>query len=134
MRPRVFVDTSFYLAMWKVGDQLREKAREASRKVNNFLMVTSDLVLVEFLAGMSKITYRQIGIKAVDIILNDNNTQVYPIKHSDFTKGFQLYSGRIDKEYSLVDCISMNIAKDNGITKILTSDKHFREEGFEILF
>lgn len=134
MRPRIYVDTTFYLAMWKVGDSKREQARKALDKIRNHFMITSSLVLVEFLAGMSKINFRPEGIKAVSHILSDNNTQVYPVKQSDFMKGFSLYSDRLDKEYSLVDCISMNIAKENGVNKILTSDKHFRQEGFEILF
>jgi len=45
----------------------------------------------------------------------------------------ELYARRLDKEYSLTDCISMNVMRDEGITDILTNDHHFTQEGFTIL-
>ena len=40
---------------------------------------------------------------------------------------------RIDKEWSLTDCISCTVMKDRGITKAITSDHHFEQAGFEKL-
>jgi len=45
-----------------------------------------------------------------------------------------LYEQRPDKEYSLTDCISMQVMKAMGITEVLTHDRHFVQEGFIILF
>jgi predicted nucleic acid-binding protein len=38
-----------------------------------------------------------------------------------------------DKGYSLTDCISMNVMRDRGINDVLTQDKQFAQEGFNIL-
>lgn len=38
-----------------------------------------------------------------------------------------------DKEYSLIDCISMITMQERQIDQILTNDRHFSQEGFEIL-
>lgn len=48
--------------------------------------------------------------------------------------GLELYGQRLDKGYSLTDCISMVIMKQMGIEQILTRDHHFIQEGFTILF
>jgi uncharacterized protein len=45
-----------------------------------------------------------------------------------------LYKDRPDKEYSLTDCISMQVMRREGLTEVLTNDHHFTQEGFRILF
>jgi predicted nucleic acid-binding protein len=44
-----------------------------------------------------------------------------------------MYDARHDKGYSLVDCISMITMRRMGIDKILTHDRHFAQEGCEVL-
>jgi uncharacterized protein len=39
----------------------------------------------------------------------------------------------LDKAYSLVDCMSMSLMRERGITHILTNDHHFRQEGFTLV-
>ena len=56
-----------------------------------------------------------------------------PQTRESFLRGLDLYAKRSDKEYSLVDCISMTAMRDNGITDILTNDHHFAQEGFHVL-
>ena len=38
-----------------------------------------------------------------------------------------------DKEWGLVDCTSIIVARDMGITEIFTTDHHFEQAGFTIL-
>ena len=40
---------------------------------------------------------------------------------------------RLDKGYSLTDCISMCTMKNGGITDVSTNDEHFEREGFRAL-
>ena len=47
--------------------------------------------------------------------------------------GLELYEHREDKEYSLTDCISMFAMREHKITRALTNDHHFAQEGFEVL-
>ncbi len=44
--------------------------------------------------------------------------------------GLQLYRDRPDKRYSLTDCISMQTMRREGLTEVLTNDRHFEQEGF----
>jgi len=50
-----------------------------------------------------------------------------------FLKALELYESRLDKGYSLTDCISMNTCRELDIKEILTHDRHFEQEGFKIL-
>jgi len=45
-----------------------------------------------------------------------------------------LYGARPDKGYSLTDCISMHTMRREGLTEVLTNDRHFEQEGFRALF
>lgn len=47
--------------------------------------------------------------------------------------GFTLYQARLDKGYSLTDCISMQTKRQLGMIDVLTHDKHFAQEGFGVL-
>jgi hypothetical protein len=43
--------------------------------------------------------------------------------------GFDLYTARADKQYSLTDCISMQTVRREGLTEVLTNGRHFEREG-----
>jgi predicted nucleic acid-binding protein len=59
---------------------------------------------------------------------------VIPQSHETFITGLKLYIERPDKGYSLVDCISMQTMRHEGLTDVLTNDRHFEQEGFQALF
>jgi uncharacterized protein len=40
---------------------------------------------------------------------------------------------RLDRGYSLSDCISMNAMRERGLFEVLNNDAHFRQEGFVVL-
>jgi predicted nucleic acid-binding protein len=59
---------------------------------------------------------------------------VIPQSRSSFLAGLDLYSQRPDKGYSLIDCISMQTMRREGLIEALTNDRHFEQEGFRALF
>ena len=79
---------------------------------------------------MARNTHRRnIALKVIDEILRDPDITIVPQSAETFAKGFELYRNRLDKGYSLVDCISMNTMDNYSITQVLTSDHHFDQEG-----
>ena len=70
----------------------------------------------------------------VEAMLTDPGIRVIPQSHDSFVAGFNLYRARPDKGYSLVDCISMQTMGKEGLTDVLTNDRHFEQEGFRALF
>jgi len=66
-------------------------------------------------------------------ILANPNVKVLAQSRDSFLRGIGLYEQGPDKEYSLTDCISMNAMWSESVTKILTNDHHFKQEGFDTL-
>ncbi len=66
-------------------------------------------------------------------ISKNPGVRVVPQTHQSFLDGLDRYERRLDKHYSLQDCISMNVMEAQGITDVLTSDHHFEQDGFTIL-
>ena len=50
-----------------------------------------------------------------------------------FGRGLQLFKGRLDKSWSMTDCISMALCEELNITEVLTHDHHFVQAGFVAL-
>jgi len=50
-----------------------------------------------------------------------------------FAGGLDLYRERPDKDWSLTDCISFVIMRQQQITDALTADLHFVQAGFRAL-
>ncbi len=48
-------------------------------------------------------------------------------------RGFELFSRRADKEWSLTDCTSFVVMREEGLTDALTTDHHFEQAGFSVL-
>jgi len=44
--------------------------------------------------------------------------------------GWQLYCDRLDKEWSLTDCVSIAVMERDQIKEAFTSDHHFEQAGF----
>ncbi|MDP8240442.1 MAG: PIN domain-containing protein [Candidatus Hatepunaea meridiana] len=131
----VFADTQYWIAIVNPRDQWHEHAKHARETLGNFILLTTDEILIEFLnalSGKGK-NIRLIAVKIVSEILNNPNVRVMPQSHDTFSKGLELYRKREDKDYSLTDCISMNVMKSESVTDVLTSDRHFKQEGFSIL-
>ena len=133
---RVFANTSYWVAISWIDDQWRESAIEASEKIGNAEIVTIEAILIEVLNYFSEFRFdvKQKITLVVERILQNENTLVLLHNHEDFLKALELYKSRLDKGYSLTDCISMNAMRDFTINEILTNDTHFQQEEFIKLF
>lgn len=131
----VFVDTNYWIAIINKNDQWHEVAKLAKKALGDVRLVTSDEVLVEFLSGLSNhgTHIRTQGAKIVRAILGSASVSVVPQSRQSFLSALEFYEKRKDKEYSLVDCISMMTMTSRSITEVLTSDRHFSQEGFKVL-
>ena len=131
----VFADTVYWIAMARPDDQWRTAAIEARRRLGRVELVTTDEVLGEFLAALSKggPHVRLAATRTVRTILSGSNVRVIPQSRSSFTKALDRYEARSDKGYSIQDCVSMNVMQAESIMQILTHDHHFEQEGFTVL-
>ena len=131
----VFADTLYWIAIIRKRDSWHEPAIAAKQRLEASILVTTDEVLSEFLTALrgGGPKLRQQATKMVRAILIDPNVKVLPQSRQSFMSGLDLYGQRPDKHYSLTDCISMNAMTSEGIRDTLTNDRHFEQEGFNIL-
>ena len=134
--PEVFVDSFFWIAALLPRDQWHEQALAAKENLaSDITLVTTREVLTEFLAATSRNapTVRQAAVKTVRAILEDETVIVIPQSPALYSRGLDLYEQRLDKRFSLADCISMIVMRERGIQEILTRDRDFAAEGFVAL-
>jgi uncharacterized protein len=133
---KVFVDAHYLLARAVPEDQWYEAAGAAIEAIGERVQLfTTFEVLTEFLSGIASrgSHYRREAVLRVEQILNDPAFTVLSASFELFQKGLELYRSRLDKAYSLVDCISMVVMREEEIQYILSNDHHFEQEGFTCL-
>jgi predicted nucleic acid-binding protein len=127
-------DTWYLIALLDPFDNHHSQARRIDRSTSRDLIATHDGIFSEALAyfsGDGGIVRRRI----VDFVrARQQDPAWYVARASDlFNRALILYAQRLDKAYSLVDCISMVLMLERGITHVLTNDHHFRQEGFTVI-
>jgi predicted nucleic acid-binding protein len=128
----VFADTAYWIALTNPFDQHHDVAVQCSSSLGRARILTTDAVLIEFLNALAEKGPRIRGaaIGTVETILSNPQVMVLPQGRSSFIKGFALYKARPDKGYSLTDCLSMTVLRDRKLSHVLTTDRHFEQEGF----
>ncbi|HHY38864.1 MAG TPA: type II toxin-antitoxin system VapC family toxin [Clostridia bacterium] len=59
--------------------------------------------------------------------------RVVHVSEAVFSRGWELFRERPDKEWSLTDCISFVVMQSHRCRRAFTSDSHFVQAGFERL-
>ena len=125
----VFADTFYFLALLNEKDDQRQRAVEVSRSLRQPI-VTTTWVLTELADGLADTPGRALFEPFVTRFRTDPRGTVIAATQELFDRGVALYHGRLDKEWSLTDCISFVIMHDYGIHEALTADHHFEQAGF----
>jgi len=129
---RIFLDTSFVLALAVESDELHERALAWQRHVQGGLL-TSEFVLVEIADALCSPEDRSLAISILNDLERSERVEIVPASSTLLRLGRQLFEKRLDKTWGLTDCISFEIMKDRGITDALTHDHHFEQAGFRAL-
>ena len=131
----VFADSSYWIALTNSKDQWHNLAVEVSSQLGACRILTSEMVLVEFLnhlCGKGKVL-REAAVAMVDRMRGKINVTVLPQTQNLFVRAFDLYRNRPDKNYSLTDCSTMVLMAKKGVSEILSMDLHFEQHGLTIL-
>lgn len=131
----VFADTGYWVALLNPRDELHDKATELSKSLNPVHIITSEMVLTEILNDFSKRGdyLRKAATELIDNINANPNITVISQTSQQFQQGLELYKNRLDKNWSLTDCVSFEIMEQMGIYEALAYDKHFEQAGFRAL-
>jgi uncharacterized protein len=69
----------------------------------------------------------------IENLRSAEDIEIVPASAALFDRGFQFFTARPDKDWSLTDCISLVVMHERGITEALTADHHFEQAGFVAL-
>jgi predicted nucleic acid-binding protein len=129
----VFVDTSALLAVLDADEANHQAAAVQWRTLMGADdgLVTTNYVLVETVA----LIQRRLGIDAVRVFDRDVAPVLEVIwideaRHRTAMAAL-VTAGR--RDLSLVDCVSFESMRRSGVTRAFALDRHFDEQGFELL-
>jgi hypothetical protein len=128
----VFVDTSALIAMCHYRDQFYHQATKIFQKllIERYKFVTTRAVVFELGNAFSTASVKPLFLRLIDQIHNSSKWTIISIDEQLFENGLARLRQMNDKDWSLVDCISMVVAEDMGISEIFTNDHHFEQAGF----
>ena len=131
----VFADTFYWIAFANAQDDAHERAKLFTLSAKPGAIYTTEEVLTEYLNYFAGWGSRFRGYAAANVqSMRENRTvRIVAQTAASFDAGFTLYRARLDKGYSLTDCISMCTMQNGGIMDVLTNDAHFEQEGFRAL-
>ena len=131
----VFVDTAGWVACADGADPAHLRctaARDASLK-SGAVLVTTDFVVDETL---TLLRFR-LGLDAAEAwwhqVDRSPRLRWERVDSDRFEKARQLFFQYRDKGFSFTDCTSFTIMREVRLTRALTTDRHFRQMGFQVV-
>ena len=128
----VFADTFYFIALLSEGDQAHERAAAATRAYSG-RVVTTTAVLTEVADGLTAARGRGDFSRFLDRIGSRPDVTIVACDRELFEEGAVLFRRRIDKQWSLTDCMSFVVMQREGLINALTADHHFEQAGFVAL-
>ncbi len=126
-----FADTGWFVALVNTDDSLHERAHRWLRSLRD-RVITTEYVLLETFNGLSAPLPRVRCHALIPPLIAQLGIVVVKGAEDDlFDLGLQLHGDRRDKLWSLTDCISFVLMKQQGLTAALAHDHHFEQAGFE---
>lgn len=128
----VFVDTSFCIAFLSPRDKWH---REAFRIGGNpkDTMITTEFILVELGNHLCAPAQRHTATEFISMLYTDKKTYIIPASSSLLKLGTDLFNQCTDKSWSLTDCISFAVMREQGIQRAFNYDHHFSQAGFRVI-
>ena len=129
---RVFIDTSFVVALVNEKDQHHARASELSETFDGQPLITTDAVLLEVGNAFAR-SFKKQAAEIIADFLTSEEVEVVNLDATLFQKAFELYRTHTDKAWGMTDCVSFVVMRERGVADALTSDKDFRQAGYNAL-
>lgn len=130
--PQYFADTSFWIALVDRRDAFHARAIEWSQVMSGLVM-TTEAVFLETANAFSKPQWRQQVVDLVNHCAQRDDMEIVPFSSLLWEEAWSLFGCRLDKSWSLTDCISFVVMDQRKLTEALTADAHFQQAGFRAL-
>lgn len=131
-RSKIFLDTSYVIALVNERDQYHAQAQILSEQYEMADFLVTEAVLLEIGNALCR-GFKQFAAEVIQYFLDAEEVDIVSLTSELFLEGFSLYQRYQDKEWSLVDCISFVVMRQQGVQDVLTFDRHFEQAGFQRL-
>ncbi len=93
------------------------------------------MVLAEFMndLGSRGAALRRAASAFTSGLRANERVTIVPQTSDQFWSAAQLFNDRVDKDWSLTDCASFLVMRQEGIIEAFTHDHHFEQMGFHAL-
>lgn len=131
----VFVDSSFWVALFYAGDQAHARAVKVweSIRAGGAPLVTTDYVLDESVTLLMARAGHAVSVQAGRAILGSSAARLVFLDEAALREAWVAYERYHDKAYSFTDVTSFLVMEQLGIRQAFTFDRHFAQAGFEVL-
>lgn len=132
---RVFGDTSFFFALVAKRDPAHRQAVAAYEKLlrAGARVVTTDYVVDETLTLTKARIDAPTSLSLLDRMERSESIELEPVTSDKFLASKQYFRKHSDHGYSFTDCTSFVVMRELAIDVALTTDRHFKAAGFEVL-
>lgn len=131
----LFVDTAGWMACADGSDPAHEACRAARDTAlrSGRSLVTTDYVVDETLT----LIRLRLSLPAAETwwrqVDTSQRVRWERIDATRFDRALELLFRHRDKDYSFTDCTSFALMRELRLTSVLTTDKHFKQMGFDVL-
>lgn len=131
----VFVDTAGWMACADGSDPAHVRSRESRDTVleSGNVLVTTDYVIDETLTLLRM----RLGLPAAkawwDLVEGSSRVRWEWVGMDRAERARKAFFRYRDKNYSFTDCTSLVVMQELRLRQVLTTDRHFRQMGFQVL-
>ena len=127
-----FADSFYYLALLNPRDAKHAAAAALSEELRGG-QVTTAWVLTEVADALAAPAQRSRFLTFLARLRANPRVTIVPASEDLFERGIELYGQRLDKSWTLTDCISFLVMRQQEVTEAMTGDRHFEQAGFRAL-
>lgn len=134
----IYVDSGFFIALIDHNDNASIQAIRSLDTYNadpQVDLVTTRDVLNEVLAHFSRSLpiWKRSAASFTKQLLDNPRYRVIVVDNAVYRQALNLYETRLDKRYSMVDCLGMTVMRSLDIDEVISTDRDFEQEGFNNL-
>ena len=125
----MLLDTSGLLCLHFSTEPFHTQAYVEYKKA--IVRLTHSYIIAEYVALANARRFsRSSVLNFVVDLLNNPEIEMVWVDELIYRTAIKLLIDRLDKTYSLCDAVSFILMRQRGLTKALTTDRHFEQEGF----
>jgi predicted nucleic acid-binding protein len=129
----IFIDTAAFLAVLNANDRFHQPARGVWSDIVNSDsgLFSSNYIILE----TSALLQHRFGIESLRLFEGEllPVVEIAWIDEVIHKQGMSALLAANRRDLSLVDCTSFELMRQKGIGRVFTFDRHFNEQGFEVI-